>query len=294
LEEARFLLGLCQRDGGDLTGARDTLRAAVQRVPSAIGPREALAGVYDLLGDEGRAIEQLETLAALEPARPERLVAVGLAQADAGRRDAAVLTLGRAVEQYPDAPRVYAALGHVWLSVAEARQDRVALKKAIEALAQAATYSDTSSETLAELGRAWMLDGDAVAAERTLRQAVSRLPVPAGAYLHLAAVTERAGRIQDSRDALIQYATLVGDGQSLGPVPSQIAQLSVRLGDAGLAMRWLERAIDEAGPTPALLARLADAALKAGDEDRARAAIDEGLALAPDDRGLLALKRRLP
>jgi predicted TPR repeat methyltransferase len=77
-------------------------------------------------------------------------------------------------------------------------------------------------------------------------------------------------------------------------VPSQIAQLSVRLGDAGLAMRWLERAIDEAGPTPALLARLADAALKAGDEDRARAAIDEGLALAPDDRGLLALKRRLP
>jgi tetratricopeptide (TPR) repeat protein len=294
LEEARFLLGLCQRDGGDLTSARDTLRSAVQRTPSAIGAREALAGVYAQLGDEPRAIEQLEVLAALEPSRPERLVAVGLAQADAGRREAAVLTLGRAVERHPEAPRVYAALGHVWLTLAEARQDRVALKKAIEALAQAAAYSDTSSQTLAELGRAWMLDGDAVAAERTLRQAVSRLPVPASAYLHLAQVTERAGRLQDSRDALIQYATLVGDQQPLTAVASQIAQLSMRLGDATLAVRWFDRAIDEGGPTAVLLARLADAALKAGDPDRAKAAVDEGLALAPQDRELLVVQRRLP
>jgi tetratricopeptide (TPR) repeat protein len=294
LEEARFLLGLCQRDDGDLTGARDTLQSAVERVPAAVAPREALAGVYGLLGDEAKAIEQLEALAALEPARPERLVAVGMAQADAGRREAAVRTLGRAVERYPESPRVYAALGHVWLSLAEARQDRVALKKAIEALVQAAAYSDTSSETLAELGRAWMLDGDRVAAERTLRQAVSRLPVPAGAYLHLAAVTERAGRIQDSRDALIQYATLVGDQQPLAAVATRIAQLSVRLGDPVLAVRWFERALDEAGPTAVLLARLADAALRAGDVDRARAAVGEGLALAPQDQGLLAVQRRLP
>ena len=82
-----------------------------------------------------RAINQLEALAALEPTRPDRVVAVGLAQARAGREDAAVITLGRAVERFPDAPQVYAALGHVWLTEAQRRGDRVALNKAVEALA---------------------------------------------------------------------------------------------------------------------------------------------------------------
>jgi hypothetical protein len=64
-----------------------------------------------------------------------------LAQARAGRDDAAVITLGRAVERFPDAPHVYAALGHVWLTEAQRRDDRVALNKAIGALQHAAGRS---------------------------------------------------------------------------------------------------------------------------------------------------------
>jgi len=293
LTDARFLLGLCQRDLGQLRAARTTLEFVVNEMPAAPGPREALAEVHAALGEHPRAIDQLEALSALDPTRPERLVAVGLAQARSGRDNQAVLVLGRAVERFPDAPQTHAALGHVWLSIAERRTDRVALMKSIEALTEAATHSTTSSSALSDLGRAWTLSGDLPAAERALRAAVTRLPVAPEAFLRLAAVTERQGRMLEARDALLQYAALVGDREPLVAVATRIADLSVRIGEPLLAVRWFDRAIDEAGPSPLLLARLADAAWRGGDAARARAAVSEGLQLAPDDPGLLALRRRV-
>ncbi len=293
--EAHYVLGLVQRDLDQMPAARKSLEEAARRSPaSQTSAREALANVYLLDGDYGRAINELEALAALEPTRSDRVVAVGLAQARAGREDAAVITLGRAVERFPDAPQVYAALGHVWLAEAERRGDRVALNKALEALQQAAGRSDTTSDTYAELGRAWMLAGDRQAAERALRQAVAKLPVPPDAYLQLADVTGRDGRIQDARDALLKYATLIGDEKPLATVATQIADYSVRLGEPALAVRWFDRAIDEAGPSAALQVRLAEAAYRAGDVARAHQVVDEGLASEPGNRPLQQLKRRLP
>jgi tetratricopeptide (TPR) repeat protein len=292
--DAHYVLGLVQRDLDQLPAARKSLEEAARRSPaSQTSAREALAHAYLQDGDYSRAINQLEALAALEPTRADRLVAVGLAQARAGREDAAVNTLSRALERFPDAPHVYAALGHVWLIGAERRGDRVALNKAIEALQHAAGRSDTASETYAELGRAWMLAGNRQAAERALRQAVARLPVPPEAYLQLADVSGRAGRIQDARDALLNYATLIGDEKPLAGVATQIADYSVRLGEPALAVRWFDRAIDEAGPSTTLQLKLADAAFRAGDAARARQIVDEALASDPDNRPLQQLQRRL-
>jgi tetratricopeptide (TPR) repeat protein len=292
--EAHYVLGLAQRDLGQLAAAKKSLEEAARRSPaSQTSAREALADVYLLDGDYSRAINQLEALAALEPARPERAVAVGLAQARAGREDAGVITLSRAVERFPDAPQVYAALGHVWLTEAQRRGDRVALLKAVKALSQAAGRSDATSETLAELGRAYLLAGDRAAAERALRQAVAKLPVPPDAFLQLADVTARDGRIQDARDALLNYATLVGDEKPLTTVATQIGDYSVRLGEPALAVRWFDRAIDEGGPNSTLQLRLAEAAWRAGDVARANRVIDEGLSAEPGHTGLEQLKRRI-
>jgi tetratricopeptide (TPR) repeat protein len=293
LNEAHFLLGLCQRDLGQAESSRRTLEDAVKRSPATIEPREALAEVYSGLGEHRRRIEQLEALVTLDAARPERHAAVGLAQAEAGREDEAVLTLGRAVERFPESPAVYGALGHVWLALAEKRDDGVALIKAVDALSQAADHAASTSQTLTDLGRAWMRAGDAPAAERALRLAVTRLPAYPDAFRQLAVVAEQQGRLQEARDALLQYVALVGDRQPLAPVASQIASLSSKVGEPTLAVRWLERLIDESGPSPALLARLADAAWNAGDAVRARSAADEALALAPGDEALVALKRRV-
>ena len=293
--EAHYVMGLVQRDLNQLAAARKSLEEAARRSPaSQTAAREALADVYLLDGDHGRAINQLEALAALEPTRADRVVAVGLAQARAGRDDSALTTLSRAVEKFPDAPQVYAAIGHVWLAEAQRRGDRVALNRAVEALQQAASRADTASDTYAELGRAWLLAGDRQSAERALRQAVSKLPVPPEAYLLLAEVTSRDGRIQDARDALLRYATLIGDEKPLATVATRIADYSVRLGEPALAVRWFDRAIDEAGPSASLQLRLAEAALRAGDVARAHQVVEEGLASEPDNQPLQQFKRRLP
>ena len=293
--EAHYVLGLAQRDLDQLPAARKSLAEAARRSPaSQSGAREALAEVYLSDGDYNKAINELEALAALEPARADRIVAVGLAQARAGRDGAAVITLGRAVERFPDAPQVYAAIGHVWLLEAQRGGDRVALNKAIEALGHAVGRADATSDTYAELGRALLLAGDRPGAERALRQAVAKLPVPPEAYLHLAEVTGRDGRIQDARDALLKYATLIGDEKPLVTVATQIGDYSVRLGEPALAVRWFDRAIDEAGPTAALQVKLAEAAWRAGDVARAHQVIDEGLASEPDNRSLQQLRRRIP
>ena len=295
LGEAYYLLGLIQRDLDQLPAARKSLEEAARRSPaSQTAAIEALADVYALEGEHTRAITQLEAVAALDPSRPERMIALGLAQARAGREDAAVMTLGRAVERFPDVAPVYAALGHVWLTAAQRRGDRVALNKALEALSQAAKHRDAVSETFAELGRAWLLAGDSRAAERALRQAIAKLPVPPEAYLQLADVTARDGRIQDARDALLKYATLVGDDKPLTTVAVRIGDYSVRLGDPALAVRWFDRAIDEGGANASLQLKLAEAAWRAGDVVRAHQVIDEALSAEPENSSLRQLKRRLP
>jgi tetratricopeptide (TPR) repeat protein len=293
--EAHYVIGLIQRDLDQLPAARKSLEEAARQSPAGqTAAREALAEVYSLEGEHTRAINQLETLAALDPSRADRMIAVGLAQARAGRDEAAVVTLGRAVERFPDSAQVYAALGHVWLSSAQRRNDRVALNKALEALTQAAGHSEATSETFAELGRALMLAGDPRAAERALRQAIARLPVPPDAYLNLADLTARNGRIADARDALLKYATLVGDEKTLTSVAIRIGDYSVRLGDPQLAVRWFDRAIDEGGANAALQLKLAEAAWRAGDVPRAHQVIDEALSAEPENAALRQLKRRLP
>lgn len=309
LGEAYYVLGLIQRDLDQLPAARKSLEEAARRSPaSQTAAIEALADVYALEGEHTRAIAQLEAVAALDPSRPERMIALGLAQARAGREDAAVITLSRAVERFPDATPVYAALGHVWLTAAERRgdgapsartsragvYDRVALNKALEALTQAANHGDAAGETFAELGRAWLLAGDLRAAERALRQATAKLPVPPEAYLQLADVTARGGRLQDARDALLKYATLVGDDKPLTTVAVRIGDYSVRLGDPALAARWFERAIDEGGANTTLQLKLAEAAWRAGDVVRAHQVLDEALSAEPGNASLRQMKRRLP
>jgi tetratricopeptide (TPR) repeat protein len=205
--EAHYLLGLCLRDT-DRAQSLQSLRRALEINATFAAAREELARVYEEMGRWQDSIDQLEALAALEPNRAERLVNVALAYARIGRRETAVLTLGRAAERHPHAAVVYAALGRIWLTSAEAQQDRVALGKAIEALQPAAAQADAPSETRALYGRALALSGNMVAAERALLQAVSTTPVDPSAYRYLAEVARRLGHAAVAKDAAAKYALL--------------------------------------------------------------------------------------
>jgi tetratricopeptide (TPR) repeat protein len=290
--ESHYLLGLCFRDAGRPAEASASLETATKLAPGLTGPREALAGLYEQRGEARRALDELEALVTLEPGRPERVIAVGLAQAKLGRREAALLTLGRALDRFPDSAQAYGAVGHIWLEEAE-HGDSVALKKAVEALSEAATHPDATSAVLTDLGRASILAGDFEEAERALRQATSRLPVPPAAYQHLAVLATKKEQWQAARDHLVRYTTLIGDRHPLGALTTEIGDLSERIGEPLVAARWLERAMEESGPTADRLARIAELRLRAGDDAGARTRITEGLALDPTHATLKHLQGRL-
>jgi predicted Zn-dependent protease len=174
----------------------------------------ARADLADLCRETGRnreAIEQLEALAAIEPGRAERLVSVGLAYARLGRTDAAITTLGRAAERYPDEPAVYGAIARVWLQAAEQRVDRVALGKALEALQPASTDANVSGDTRALYGRALFLAGDTDRAFHALQDAAAALPVAPDTLVWLAAAADRRGDANTARRAIADYRALVDD-----------------------------------------------------------------------------------
>lgn len=208
--EAQHLLGLVLRDSGRRAEAVTALRTALELNPAFVPARDDLA--HSLFAgtrprDDRDRLVQLEALAALEPHRVERLIAVGLAYAGTSRTDAAVLTLGRAAEQHPDSPLPYMALARVWLDVAETRADRIAGHKALEAL-QAAGARGGDSMLLSLRGRALLVTGDLPGAERALRQAARELPVEPVTLQRLAIAAERLGHAADARAARKRYEAL--------------------------------------------------------------------------------------
>jgi len=210
MPQAHYLLGLCLRDRRPRDQAERALLKAIEIEPTFAAAREELVTLYTDSGRHRQAIEQLEALSALEPTRPERLVSVGLAYARLGRRDAAVLTLGRAAERHPDSTIVYTALGRVWLEAAEG-DDRVALNKALEALAPVADQPNATSDALTMYGRALFLSGSITAAERVLRRATEQFPVEPIAFTYLASAARRLGHSAMAQEAEARHAALVAE-----------------------------------------------------------------------------------
>jgi len=265
--EMHYLLGLAYRDTGRPADAQRSFEQAVALSPGLIAAREELADLYSTHARRADLLDQLQLLAGLDRNRVEREVVVALAQARAGRTEPAIVTLGTALERTPDDPRIYQALGQVWLQDAEARNDRSALKKALEALERAGSGANVSSATLTLFGRALLRDGQGDRAERILQVATTRYPVDPMSFSYYAAAAERQKHFEAARQALVDFAALAGDDGRSVERAERIAALSLRLNDPASAARWFQRAVDASGPgpvDPALLKAAAGARIKAG------------------------------
>jgi tetratricopeptide (TPR) repeat protein len=290
MADAHYVRGVCLRETHHSADAIRALERAVALSPGMIPAREELADLYAAAGRRDAELEQLQALALLDANHIERQVAVGLAHARAGRWDLAVLTLGRALEQHPDADVIYRALGQVWLE--RPRDDRAFLSKAREALERVASNTGATSDVLTLYGKALLQDGEVDHAERTLQEATNRAPVEPSAYLLYATAAERQNHFAAARTALIQYGSLAGDATGFSARAERIAQLSLRMNEAGAAADWLRKATLASPNDNRLLGALAEAQLRAGDREAARATIARGLEREPKDAALLALARR--
>jgi tetratricopeptide (TPR) repeat protein len=291
--QAHYVLGLCLKDRDELPDASAAFGRAIAISPAFIPAREELVDLYRLQNNTRAEIEQLEALFALDPARAERLIAVGLAHMRAGNRDLAVVTLRRAAELFPETPGIFAALGQVWLEAAEQGGDPSDLRKALEALEPVATQSSASSETLGHYGRALMLAGEQARAELVFRQASQRFPTDPDVLPHLATVAQKLGHLQDARDALVRYSILVDEDREQATHAVRIADLSMQLNDAASAVAWYQRSESLGTEDVSLLVRLADAQVKAGQLDDARVTAQRAVQSDPDNPSVRALVRRL-
>jgi tetratricopeptide (TPR) repeat protein len=288
--EAYYLLGLCQRDAQHLDLARIALEKSVELQPALLQAREELAELYGALGQTENRLTQLGALSVLDPG-PSRDVTLGLAFARAGQPERAVLTLGRAAERFPDHRYAYVALGRVWLEIAQARGDRVALSKAIEALG--AVGSDDSSEALTLFGRALLMAADEETAERMLQDATQKQPVEPLSFYYLADAADRLGHFAVARRALLDYEVLRGDevdARRRSAHAARLGDLSLKMNEPAAAATYFLRAAD--GTDASLLARAADAQLRAGDKDAARATTAKALEKDPKNALALAISRR--
>jgi tetratricopeptide (TPR) repeat protein len=280
--EAHYVLGLCRKDRNELAEARAAFERAIEVAPAFIPAREELADLHRLQQRTRAEIEQLDALHALDPNKPERLIAVGRAHLRAGNRDLAVMTLGRAADNFKEYPGVYAALGEVWLEAAEDRGDSSDLRKALEALAPVAAQSTVSSETLGMYGRALVLAGRHAEAEAIFRQASQRFPIDPEVLPDLASVAQRLGHLDEARHALVTYSALVDDDREEAVRAARIADLSMQLNDAGSAVAWYQKS-DALRPSDASqLARMADAQSRAGQLEPALATIKRAIEKDPN------------
>jgi tetratricopeptide (TPR) repeat protein len=289
--EAYYLLGLCQRDAQQLEAARAALEKSIKLQPALIQAREELADLHGALGQTEARLNELLVLSGLDPG-PSREVTLGLAFARAGQLERAVQTLGRAAERFPDHRYAYVALGRVWLEMAQARGDRVALSKAIEAL-EGAVGSDDSSEALTLFGRALLMTSDEETAERMLQDATRKQPVEPLAFYYLSDAAERLGHYEVARRALLDYEVLRGDQadpRRRSAYAARLGDLSLRLNEPAAAATYFLRAAD--GNDAALLARAADAQLRAGDKDAARATAAKALEKDPKNALATTISRR--
>jgi tetratricopeptide (TPR) repeat protein len=267
--EMHYLLGLALRDSGRTAEAERSFEKAIAISPGLIAAREELADLYSTRPHRADVLDQLQLLAGLDHNRVERAVVVALAQSRTGRTEPAIVTLGMALERTPDDPRIYQALGQVWLQDAEARNDRFALKKALEALERAGSGTNVNSEMLTLFGRALLRDGQLERAEHVLQMATTRYPVDPISFSYYATAAERQKHFDTARQALIDLGALQGDDADVVERATRIASLSMRLNDPASAVRWYERAVEGAAtPDPRLLKALADARLKAGAPPR--------------------------
>jgi tetratricopeptide (TPR) repeat protein len=291
--EAHYVLGLCLKDRDQLPQARAAFERAIALSPAFIPAREELAELHQLQQQTRQEIEQLNALYALDPNKPERLIAVGRAYLRTGNRDLAVMTLGRAAESFKDYPGVYAALGQVWLDAAEERGEPSDLRKALEALAPVAAQETATSETLGMYGRALMLAGRHAEAEAVFRQASQRFPTDPGVLPHFAAVAQRLGHLDEARQALVSYSALVDEDRQEAVHAARIADLSMQLDDAVAAVAWYQKSDAlKAGDAP-LLARMADAQSRTGQLENALETIKRALEKDPEHPFVRSVAARL-
>ena len=138
-----------------------------------------------------------------------------------------------------------------------------------------------------------MLSGDNDLAEQAFKAASQRFPTDSSVLPRFASLAERLGHLEDAREALMRFAVLVDEDAEQAAHAERIGTLSLALNDPLSAVRWYEKSQVLSAPNAEMLARLADAQLRMGQIEEAKATLDRALAKDDTNPTVRAVSRRL-
>ena len=242
--EAHYVLGLCLKDREQLAEARAAFERASRHRPGVHSRARRARGAAPAAADRRAMKSNSSTRSyALDPNKPERLIAVGRAHLRAGNRDLAVMTLGRAAENFKDHPGV---LCRAWPGVARRGGRRAEIRatcaKALEALEPVADAIDGQQRDARACTAArscWQ--AGTRRPRRCFRQASQRFPTDPDVLPHFASVAQRLGHLDEARQALVRYSVLVDEDRDEAVHAARIADLSMQLNDAAAAVAWYQK-----------------------------------------------------
>ena len=226
------MLGLCLKDREQLAEARDGIRAGHRHLPGVHSGARRARGPSSAAGAHPRGDRAARRAFALDPAKAERLIAVGLAYLRAGNRDLAVITLGAAAELFPNIPACMPLSARSGSRPPKSAATRATCAKALEALEPIATQATASSETLGLYGRALCWRASTHEPKPFSSRRPQRFPTDPDVLPHYASVAQRLGHLDDARQALLRYSILVDDDREQAAHAARIADLSLQLNDA--------------------------------------------------------------
>lgn len=151
--EVSYMLADIDASQGHAAESRKWLESAVKENPDVIGPRARLINSLLASGDTQQAVGVARDLSARKPDDREALRLLGLAQATAGQRDAAVATYGRLAGLMPDAAWIHVAIGRLEAQDGHLAAAQTALAKALALAPDLPDAQISSAELAVRLGR---------------------------------------------------------------------------------------------------------------------------------------------
>lgn len=272
--------------GGDAAGARALADALLQG--ASLTPRDRMGALvlrsraHEALRDYARAIADLESALAIDPAQARLWNELGLARADAGRNDGAIEAFDRAVRTDPNYARAWNNLGNA-LRAAGRTDD------AVRAVEHAVTVEASYALAWANLGGLKRDAGDDDEAIVVLQRALALDPKQRVAMMNLGGVLRRRSDLDaaaslfaraaelDPRDAdaTLQLAGTLAEHDDFAGARAAFAQTRAR------DPRMLRALLGQCLTLPMLSSTVADVA-------SSRAAFEEGLGIVEREAPAIA------